>query len=402
VPTVIGDVLSRGFSAAGNHFLKTGFEAVINRYPTNLNLFQFGQFVFGRAVPPGPDNPPVQYLLGQYAYDFADLDSRYFAFFVQDDWKIHPNVTLNLGLRWDLHQYRGTYSGEDFPDFTTRDEAVRFLITTLPGGPNASVRYRMRTDPKDLVQPRLGLAWDVFGNGRTAIRGGYGRFVRGGHDPISVTGVLRAERAQLFIAPGGVFNLLSFFPGPPPEPLKAQFFRASIVSQFPGVFVKDAFAHQANLSVEQRLLESALPREWSATDGADVGRRDQQRHIHRVCRAALLGARRSDRLVHMDEEPRRRALDVALPQGAGLRPRAERPTFRCRLLDLGASLSGPRLQHHPAGLGLSVQRHWCRYDRRPGEFQRPACGRSLQLETGSRRISGSRSCSRYRAAGVSR
>jgi hypothetical protein len=276
---VIGDVLSHGFSAAGNHFVKAGFEAVINTYPTNLNLFQFGQYVFGRAVPPGPANPPVQYLLGEYAYDFGDLNSRYFAFFVQDDWKIHPNVTLNLGLRWDLHQYRGAYSGADVPDFASDDEAVRFLITTLPGGTNASTRYRMRKDPMDLVQPRAGLAWDVFGNGRSVIRGGYGRFVRGGHDPISVTGVLRADRAQLYVAPGALFDLLSFFPGYPPDSLKARFFRSSIVSQFPGVFVKDAFAHQANLSLEQRVLGSVvLGLDYSAVRARNVPRNVNLNH----------------------------------------------------------------------------------------------------------------------------
>ena len=117
VPTVIGNVLSQEFTGYGSHFVKFGGEAVINHYPTNLNLFQFGQFVFALAQPPSPTNPPIQYLLGDYAYDFADLNSRYFALFVQDDWRPRPDLTFNLGLRWDIHQYRGHVLRRTVPGF---------------------------------------------------------------------------------------------------------------------------------------------------------------------------------------------------------------------------------------------------------------------------------------------
>ncbi len=76
------------------------------------------------------------------------------AFYVQDDWKVLPNLTLNLGLRWE-----GQYNPDndrpntDFPAFS--DKIV---------------------DDDNNWAPRLGFAWDPFGDGKTVIRGAAGIF----------------------------------------------------------------------------------------------------------------------------------------------------------------------------------------------------------------------------------
>ena len=73
--------------------------------------------------------------------------------FVQDDWRVIPRLTLNIGLRWDH---------ESLPSPVLPNPALP-QTTTFP------------SDNKDLG-PRFGLAWDVTGKGTTVLRGGYGLY----------------------------------------------------------------------------------------------------------------------------------------------------------------------------------------------------------------------------------
>jgi hypothetical protein len=85
--------------------------------------------------------------------------------FVQDDWRIHKNLTLNIGLAWAIVTPQ-TEVGNRQADF---DPATgKFLIP----GQNAGSSAGINTDWTAL-EPRLGAAWKPFGRGNTVVRGGY-------------------------------------------------------------------------------------------------------------------------------------------------------------------------------------------------------------------------------------
>ncbi|MGH9960231.1 MAG: TonB-dependent receptor domain-containing protein, partial [Pyrinomonadaceae bacterium] len=94
------------------------------------------------------------------------------AFYIQDDYKIRPNLTLNLGLRWDANI--GNLPRQD------NNRTIRILqqlnhplAQAITGDPE---KLRRTTPSWTEFQPRVGFAWDPTGDARTVIRGGYGIF----------------------------------------------------------------------------------------------------------------------------------------------------------------------------------------------------------------------------------
>lgn len=93
-----------------------------------------------------PDRPLV----------IPDADNNYFAFFVQDDWRVSKNLTLNLGLRYELDT--------DVKNVSRTDELNPLILPFLNGE---------RTRDKNNFGPRVGFNWST-GGGRTSVHGGYG------------------------------------------------------------------------------------------------------------------------------------------------------------------------------------------------------------------------------------
>ncbi|SPE38078.1 TonB-dependent receptor, plug [Candidatus Sulfopaludibacter sp. SbA6] len=93
--------------------------------------------------------------------------------YVQDKWKIAPGLTVTLGLRWQLPGVADERDSlELLPEL--QGSAVQTLLSNatlnFAGGSVGRPWYHRRW--KDFA-PNIGLAWDVFGDGKTAVRGGY-------------------------------------------------------------------------------------------------------------------------------------------------------------------------------------------------------------------------------------
>ncbi len=98
------------------------------------------------------------------------------AFYVNDSWKIHPRVTLNLGLRWD---YFGVQHNKDqsldsnFYLGEGSTKAEQYANGKLMRAQDSPLGRLWKQDFNNFG-PRIGIAWDVFGDGKTSLRGGYG------------------------------------------------------------------------------------------------------------------------------------------------------------------------------------------------------------------------------------
>jgi outer membrane receptor protein involved in Fe transport len=87
---------------------------------------------------------------GPSTFDLATTD---YAFFAQDDWKVTPRLTLNLGVRYDYESFPSPYAN----------------LATIP-------QTLSKPSDKNNVSPRIGFAYDPFGLGKTAIHGGFGMY----------------------------------------------------------------------------------------------------------------------------------------------------------------------------------------------------------------------------------
>jgi hypothetical protein len=87
----------------------------------------------------------------------SDINNEEFALFIQDKWQVTPRVTLNYGFRWDAQFMPKTV------DPTTTAYAIFLNDSRFPSDGTIPNQWKQ-------FQPRVGVAWDVMGNGKSVIR----------------------------------------------------------------------------------------------------------------------------------------------------------------------------------------------------------------------------------------
>jgi len=178
----------------GSHSLKFGAVHQFSRTPVQSQAVPntSGAFSFAGTF---TNHPHGDFLIGQAAtYGESDsfpeprYDYHQFEAYIQDDWKVSPRLTLNLGLRYFLIPH--VYEKDDLltvfrPERFDPAQAPTVLpdATLAPGsgdllngvvGVAGGLDRGLVQNHYDTLGPRLGFAWDLTGKGETVLRGGYG------------------------------------------------------------------------------------------------------------------------------------------------------------------------------------------------------------------------------------
>jgi Carboxypeptidase regulatory-like domain len=167
----------------GKHSLDWGGEISLEHDPFLANNDNFGIFTFNTSAPGTTKNTLADFVTGKVATMEQDtpyhslMSYWYFGFFLQDNYRLTQRLTLNLGLRYDIPT-PPVESNNLIDVFKPGAES-----TVVPSAPPGLLFYGdhgvsrgIASIPWRHISPRVGLAWDPFGDGKTAVRAAGGVF----------------------------------------------------------------------------------------------------------------------------------------------------------------------------------------------------------------------------------
>ena len=247
------------------------FGGGINR--TQINLRQF-HFFGGLVFPSMPDfllgNPYLSIdVPGVFDRDWRVWEGNGF---VQDDYRILPRLTLNLGFRYERQGQLGEYLGRastfdpsranpnppDSGSFEGFVVASNFSGGAIPQGViRSSNNTAIKNEGQNGLEPRVGFAWEVPGTSRMVLRGGYGIFYSRttGEPFLQLLAAPPWGTIRQFVLPGSVDDAL---PSTPPFPVFQPYSPATALTP-------TAFAQSFRAPIMQRYslnLQTALAANW--------------------------------------------------------------------------------------------------------------------------------------------
>jgi hypothetical protein len=300
----------------GDYRRMTGFYSNVFA-SSRLGVYNYTGQVTG-AVEPGASNPyignayaafllgvPDQTRLATVIEPDSSAYANHYAFFAQDDWKVTSRLTVNFGLRWEYHPMFLDHllNVTNFlPDYTSivngtavhgaviipNQAAFKILnpgfaesiaptpiLTAAQAGLPLGMRFSQKTD----FAPRVGFAWRPFADGKTVIRGGYGKFIEG---PLG--SIIQAQWG-VHTANYGAYNQTITngkpaltFPYPFPSNLAQAGQQTFYQTQDP--HYKDPYVQQWNLTVERNLGAGiGLRLSYDGSHGSDLGVQGMQNQV---------------------------------------------------------------------------------------------------------------------------
>src|SRR5260221_6996362 len=137
----------------------------------------------------------------------ANIPTKQFATYFQDDWRVSDRLTVNFGLRYDIVDGISNLDESKNHNYQLiRAAAIAGKFNSLPG-PVADLMNHFASDPRNdrnNIQPRIGAVYDVTGNGKDIVRGGWGIYTDFGYTNSNVLFAAADSSGQGF---GNVFNV---------------------------------------------------------------------------------------------------------------------------------------------------------------------------------------------------
>jgi hypothetical protein len=249
----------------GRHNLKFGAELDRQQINALFGIATNGFFVF--APFPASDSF-ASFLLGQSVQFFQGggqfdrgLRKWIVGGYAQDEWRVTPHLTLNFGLRYEVNtpytEIRNRLNawdpGHQSIVYPTAPEGL--LFPGDPGIPSGIAPI----DWKEFM-PRVGFAWDPFGDAKTTVRAGYGifydGFTNGTGGPLQAA-ISALPWTQAYQLPGPGFNIANPY-GAGPSPFGLNNFVAPATVLTVALGMRPPYSQNWNFSIERVIAKNYL------------------------------------------------------------------------------------------------------------------------------------------------